>query len=201
MLSLRKEDTRCSYDAFKTYYMRHQTVVKSDHAQPKLKWFMIHLQQHKGRDYLSSGANSLKDATTLYGHKQAFANAKMNIRKLKSNSKEAEKFIYANEENNRDLIEKLYAWETLQNIQKCDLKVLEIFWKKKDDRFKLKVSHLKSSIRFHIWPTSNYFNSNFTIESIKCLKAKVWKIEWVIYMRWRFKEGLAKTIDKIVDSR
>lgn len=70
---------------------------------------MIHLQQHKGRDYLSSGVNSLKAATTLYRHKQAFANAKMNIRKLNSNSKEVEKFIYANEENNRDFIEKLYA--------------------------------------------------------------------------------------------
>ena len=42
------------------------------------------------------------------------------------NLKEIEKFMYASKKNNRDLTEVSYAQEMLNNIQKCDLKVLGI---------------------------------------------------------------------------
>lgn len=77
--------------------------------------------------------NSLENANTLYRHaKEVFADAAVNLWNCQSNSKEIEKFISANEENNRDLTEK-FAQETLNNIQKCDFKVLGIPWNKEDD--------------------------------------------------------------------
>lgn len=61
------------------------------------------------------------------------------------NLKEIEKFMYASKKNNRDLTEVSYAQEMLNNIQKCDLKVLGIPWNKEDDQFKFSVQHLLSS--------------------------------------------------------
>lgn len=61
------------------------------------------------------------------------------------NLKEIEKFMYASKKNNRDLTEVSYAQEMLNNIQKCDLKVLGILWNKEDDQFKFSVQHLLSS--------------------------------------------------------
>ena len=53
-----------------------------------------------------------------------------------SNSKESGKVLSANEDNNRDLIERSYAQEMLSKIQKCDLKVLAISWNKQNNQFK-----------------------------------------------------------------
>ena len=62
----------------------------------------------------------------------AFGNV---FRKWQSNSEENEKISSANEENNRDLMERSNAQGILTKIQKCDLKVLGISWNKETDQF------------------------------------------------------------------
>lgn len=60
------------------------------------------------------------------------------FRKWQSNSKEGEKVLSANEENNRDLIKRSYARQMLNKIQKFDWEVLGISWNKEDDQFKFR---------------------------------------------------------------
>ena len=60
------------------------------------------------------------------------------FRKWQSNSEESENILSANEENNRDLMERSNAQGILTKIQKCDLKVLGISWNKETDQFKFR---------------------------------------------------------------
>ena len=60
------------------------------------------------------------------------------FRKWQSNSEESAKISSANEENNRDFMERSNAQGILNEVQKCDLKVLGISWNKETDQFKFR---------------------------------------------------------------